>query len=228
MPRPPTPPTRAPTGSTASAVSLRGVRASVKHELRHMREQGGGTIVNGSSLGGLVANPGRAAYHTTKHGVIGPTGSAALEHGSPAPVPRRLPRRHRHPMVDATVEGGGLDRAQAETGQAIDRPGTAEEAAQAVLCPCGPGSGYVNRHRPARRRRLHRPAAAHASPAGRRSVGIRLRRVRPARRARGATPWAAPRERRRRISREGYDQRPMVGDLPGVVGVGWRVPVVQN
>ncbi|MEU3451816.1 SDR family oxidoreductase [Streptomyces thermolilacinus] len=176
--------------------------------------------------GGLVAKPGRAAYHTTKHGVIGPTRSAALERGSPAPVPRRLPRRHRHPMVDATAEGGGLDRAQAETGQAIDRPGAAEEVAQAVLCPCGPG--YVTGIALAGRRRLHRPAAAPAFPAGRGAAGIRPRRVRAARRSRGATPWAAPRERRRRISREGYDQRPMVGDLPGVVGVGWRVPVVQN
>ena len=59
-----------------NAVNLRGVWACMKHELRLMREQGSGAIVNCSSLGGLVGFPGRAAYHATKHGVIGLTKSA--------------------------------------------------------------------------------------------------------------------------------------------------------
>ncbi len=63
-----------------NAVNLRGVWASMKHELRQMREQGSGAIVNCSSLGGLVGLPGRAAYHASKHGVIGLTRSAALEY----------------------------------------------------------------------------------------------------------------------------------------------------
>lgn len=53
------------------AVNLRGIWASMKHELRHMRAQGSGAIVNCSSLGGLVGIPGRASYHASKHGVIG-------------------------------------------------------------------------------------------------------------------------------------------------------------
>lgn len=62
------------------AINLRGIWASMKHELRHMRDQGSGAIVNCSSLGGLVGIPGRASYHASKHGVIGLTGSAALEY----------------------------------------------------------------------------------------------------------------------------------------------------
>ena len=63
-----------------NAINLRGVWASMKHELRQMRQQGSGAIVNCSSLGGLVGLPSRAAYHASKHGVIGLTKSAALEY----------------------------------------------------------------------------------------------------------------------------------------------------
>jgi len=63
-----------------NAVNLRGAWACVKHELAQMRTQGSGAIVNCSSLGGLVGLPGRAAYHASKHGVLGLTTSAALEY----------------------------------------------------------------------------------------------------------------------------------------------------
>ncbi len=58
------------------AVNLHGVWASMKYELAQMRLQSSGTIVNCSSLGGLVGGSGRATYHATKHGVIGQTGTS--------------------------------------------------------------------------------------------------------------------------------------------------------
>ncbi|MFB8044530.1 SDR family NAD(P)-dependent oxidoreductase [Streptomyces hydrogenans] len=125
-------------------INLRGIWASMKHELRHMRQQGSGTIVNCSSLGGLVGNPGRAAYHATKHGVLGLTKSAALEYGARGVrINAVCPGTIATPMVDAMVEGGELDRDQAEAGQAIDRLGTAAEIAQAVLWLCSDGASYV-------------------------------------------------------------------------------------
>ncbi|MFD5317364.1 SDR family NAD(P)-dependent oxidoreductase [Streptomyces sp. NPDC127098] len=126
------------------AINLRGIWAAMKHELRHMRTQGSGAIVNCSSLGGLVGNPGRAAYHASKHGVIGLTRSAALEYGARGVrINAVCPGTISTPMVDAMVEGGELDRGQAESGQAIDRLGTADEIAQAVLWLCSPGASYV-------------------------------------------------------------------------------------
>ncbi|MFH9860347.1 SDR family NAD(P)-dependent oxidoreductase [Streptomyces sp. NPDC017202] len=125
-------------------INLRGIWASMKHELRHMRAQGSGSVVNCSSLGGLVGNPGRAAYHASKHGVIGLTKSAALEYGPRGVrVNAVCPGTISTPMVDAMVDGGELDRDQAETGQAIHRLGTADEIAQAVLWLCSPGASYV-------------------------------------------------------------------------------------
>ncbi|MDT3399520.1 glucose 1-dehydrogenase [Streptomyces sp. B1866] len=127
-----------------NAVNLRGIWASMKHELRHMRAQGSGAIVNCSSLGGLVGIPGRASYHASKHGVIGLTGSAALEY---APRGIRInavcPGTIDTPMVEDMIVKGELDRAEAEAGQPVNRLGTADEVAQAVLWLCSPGAGFV-------------------------------------------------------------------------------------
>jgi NAD(P)-dependent dehydrogenase (short-subunit alcohol dehydrogenase family) len=43
-----------------NAINLRGVWNCMKYELRQMREQGSGAIVNCSSIGGLIGIPGRA------------------------------------------------------------------------------------------------------------------------------------------------------------------------
>src|SRR5438445_324527 len=58
-------------------INLRGVWSCMKFELQQMRKQGSGTIVNCSSLGGLVGGAERGIYHAAKHGVIGFTKSAA-------------------------------------------------------------------------------------------------------------------------------------------------------
>lgn len=125
-------------------INLRGIWASMKHELRHMRTQGSGAIVNCSSLGGLVGIPGRASYHASKHGVIGLTGSAALEY---APRGIRInaicPGTIDTPMVSDMIAKGELDRAEAEANQPIGRLGTAEEMAQAILWLCSPGASFV-------------------------------------------------------------------------------------
>ncbi|MBA2810583.1 SDR family oxidoreductase [Streptomyces sp. KM273126] len=127
-----------------NAINLRGVWAGMKHELRYMRTQGSGAIVNCSSLGGLVGLPGRASYHASKHGVIGLTTSAALEY---APRGIRVnavcPGTIDTPMVSDMITKGELDRAEAEANQPINRLGTAEEIAQAVLWLCSPGASFV-------------------------------------------------------------------------------------
>src|SRR3954464_9149473 len=127
-----------------TAINLRGVWACMKHELRHMREQGSGAIVNCSSLGGLVGNPGRASYHATKHGVLGLTKSAALEY---APRGVRInavcPGTIETPMVARMIAGGELSVDVAVAGQPIGRLGRGEEIAASVLWLCSPGASLI-------------------------------------------------------------------------------------
>jgi NAD(P)-dependent dehydrogenase (short-subunit alcohol dehydrogenase family) len=127
-----------------TAINLRGVWACMKHELRQMRAQGSGAIVNCSSLGGLVGNPGRAAYHATKHGVLGLTKSAALEY---APRGIRInavcPGTIETPMVERMIAGGELSVDDAVAGQPIGRLGRGDEIAAAVLWLCSPGASLI-------------------------------------------------------------------------------------
>ena len=61
-------------------VNLRGVFFCMKHEIRQMRKNGGGAIVNQSSItGSLTGNPGEGAYAASKGGVDGLTKTVALE-----------------------------------------------------------------------------------------------------------------------------------------------------
>ena len=61
-------------------VNLRGVFFCMKHEIRQMRKNGGGSIVNQSSItGSLTGNPGEGAYAASKGGVDGLTKTVALE-----------------------------------------------------------------------------------------------------------------------------------------------------
>jgi NAD(P)-dependent dehydrogenase (short-subunit alcohol dehydrogenase family) len=128
-----------------TAINLRGVWNCMKHELRQMRDQGSGAIVNCSSLGGLVGLPGRASYHATKHGVLGLTKSAALEY-----APRGVqinavcPGTIDTPMVTDMIAKGELDLAEAEANQPIGRLGHGDEIAAAVLWLCSPGASFVH------------------------------------------------------------------------------------
>jgi NAD(P)-dependent dehydrogenase (short-subunit alcohol dehydrogenase family) len=109
-----------------------------------MREQGSGAIVNCSSLGGLVGLPQRAAYHASKHGVIGLTKSVAVEY---APKGVRVnavcPGVIDTPMVADMLEGQAEAMAQIMKEQPIGRLGRADEIAAAVLWLCSPGAGFV-------------------------------------------------------------------------------------
>jgi NAD(P)-dependent dehydrogenase (short-subunit alcohol dehydrogenase family) len=124
-----------------NAVNLRGVWTCMKHELLQMRKQGSGAIVNCSSLGGLVGLPGRAAYHASKHGVIGLTKSVALDYAAKGiRVNAVCPGCIDTPMGDA-IDPAAMKEFLRD--QPIGRMGMATEVAAAVLWLCSPGASFV-------------------------------------------------------------------------------------
>ncbi|TCU54683.1 NAD(P)-dependent dehydrogenase (short-subunit alcohol dehydrogenase family) [Novosphingobium sp. PhB57] len=124
-----------------NAVNLRGIWTFMKHELIQMKKQGSGAIVNCSSLGGLVGLPGRAAYHATKHGVIGLTKSAAMDVAAEGiRVNAICPGCIDTPMGDE-IDPAAMKEFLKE--QPIGRMGRPDEVAAAVLWMCSSAASFV-------------------------------------------------------------------------------------
>ena len=130
-----------------TAINLRSVWNCMKYELRQMREQGSGAIVNASSIGGLIGLPGRAIYHASKHGVIGLTKSAALEYASKGiRINVVCPGTIDTPMVAEMLAKEPDAMKEILRDQPIGRLGRPEEIASAVLWLCGSGASFVIGH----------------------------------------------------------------------------------
>lgn len=114
------------------AVNLTGVFVCMKHQIAAMlRHQGGGAIVNMSSIGGLVGLRGSSAYVASKHGVIGLTKAAALEYGmSGIRVNAVCPGHVDTPMVSSAAALRGVPT---DPRNQLGRLGTPDEIAELVV-----------------------------------------------------------------------------------------------
>ncbi|MER7795586.1 glucose 1-dehydrogenase [Streptomyces sp. NPDC097640] len=129
------------------AINLRGVWNCMKYELRQMREQGSGAIVNCASVGGLIGIAGLASYHASKHGVFGLTKSAALEYAARGiRINAVCPGIIDTPMVErmTATDPDAMDALLAQ--QPIGRLGRPEEVAEAVLWLAGDKARFVIGH----------------------------------------------------------------------------------
>lgn len=126
------------------AVNLRGVWNCMKHELRQMRKQGSGVIVNCSSQSGLAGIAGLGAYTASKHGVIGLTKAAALEYARRGiRINVICPGTVNTPMVEKAMADHPAEMQAVIDDIPLGRMGTAEEIASAVLWLCSPGAGFM-------------------------------------------------------------------------------------
>jgi NAD(P)-dependent dehydrogenase (short-subunit alcohol dehydrogenase family) len=63
------------------AINVLGVAYGIRSAARHMKDHGGGSIINTTSIGGMQAQRGPWSYGISKAGVIKLSGSAALDLG---------------------------------------------------------------------------------------------------------------------------------------------------
>ena len=123
-------------------VNLTGVFTCMKYELAQFMKQGGGVIVNMSSLAGLKGTPGLSAYVASKHGVLGLTKTAAQEFARRnVRVNALCPYYIDTPLIkDAPEELRNLMIAASP----MKRLGRAEEVAKAFIYLACDDSSYTN------------------------------------------------------------------------------------
>jgi NAD(P)-dependent dehydrogenase (short-subunit alcohol dehydrogenase family) len=129
---------------TVMDINVLGVLVAMKHEISAMLKNGGGSIVNNASVGGLVGFPGASVYVASKHAVMGLTRSAALEYAkegirvnavSPGPIDT--------PMLDRFMDDLGVRPEQFLATLPMGRKGGPEEIAEAVLWLCSEKASFV-------------------------------------------------------------------------------------
>ena len=124
-------------------VNLKGVFQSMKAEIPVLLENGGGAIVNMSSIAGKVGFPEISPYVASKHGVIGLTKTAALEYSDAGVrVNAICPGVIDTPMVDrSSGDNEAVDGAIAAT--PIGRLGEPEEIGDAAVWLCSDDASFV-------------------------------------------------------------------------------------
>jgi NAD(P)-dependent dehydrogenase (short-subunit alcohol dehydrogenase family) len=128
-------------------INLKGTWLCLKYEIQQMLKQGGGgSIVNMSSVAGLMGAAGAGVYCASKHGVIGLTRTAALENAAHG---IRV-----NAVCPAVIETAMADRAFADPEankrvlalHPIGRFGKPIEVAEAVLWLCSGKSSFMTGH----------------------------------------------------------------------------------
>jgi NAD(P)-dependent dehydrogenase (short-subunit alcohol dehydrogenase family) len=123
------------------AVNLWGVFWGMKAQIAAMARDGGGAIVNTSSLAGVIGAPTLGAYVASKHAVLGLTRTAAKEYAAQG---IRV-----NAICPAAVRTGITDKLPPEIHdvlpeiQAIKRYAEPEEIAAAVLWLCTDAASFV-------------------------------------------------------------------------------------
>jgi len=128
-------------------VNLKGVWLCMKHEIPAMLANGGGAIVNVSSIYGFKPSDlGHAPYSTSKHGVIGLTRAAAVDYGQMSiRVNAVAPGFTQSEMVDPG-KPGAAERYKIATARhsSVNRLGEADEVASAIVWLCSQSASFVN------------------------------------------------------------------------------------
>lgn len=126
------------------AVNLTGVWHCMAHEIRQMLRQGGGVIVNCSSVAGLRGIAALPAYVASKHGVVGLTRTAALDYAAQnIRVNAVCPGAIVTPMLERFMGSSDAARETVTASEPVGRLGRPEEIASIVLWLCSEGAAFT-------------------------------------------------------------------------------------
>jgi NAD(P)-dependent dehydrogenase (short-subunit alcohol dehydrogenase family) len=122
-------------------IMLKGVFWGAKHAIRAMKDSGGGTIINWSSVAGIMPTFGASVYSAAKAGVIQLTKSIAIEYGAHniranVICPGMIPTQMGTPVLQARPEFGTVNP--------LGRPGTAEDAGELAAFLASDKANYLN------------------------------------------------------------------------------------
>jgi NAD(P)-dependent dehydrogenase (short-subunit alcohol dehydrogenase family) len=125
------------------AINLKGVFLSMRHEIAAMLKGGGGTIVNTSSVAGLVGNPGLSSYCAAKHGVTGITRAAALDYIKQGiRINAICPGATRTRLLEAWFQDPGVEQ-HVMSLHPVGRIADPQEMARVVLFLASPDSSFM-------------------------------------------------------------------------------------
>lgn len=131
------------------AVNVRGTYLCMQAAVAHMKERGGGTILNMASIAATAGLADRFAYSMTKGAVLSMTLSAAKDYVADGIRVNCLsPARVHTPFVDDFLAKSYAGREQEmfeklSNSQPIGRMGTADEIATLALYLCSDDASFV-------------------------------------------------------------------------------------
>lgn len=126
------------------AVNLSGVFYCVQAQIRQMKQQEDGAIVNVASIAGKRGLPNQSAYTASKHGVIGLTRTAAQEcarHG--IRVNAVCPVYTRTPLFDPMIADNPRRQEKMLERIPLRRFGQPADVANAIVWLCSQQSGFL-------------------------------------------------------------------------------------
>lgn len=133
-------------------VNLKGIWLCMKYQIRQMLQQGGGSIVNISSINGLGGAKGASVYSAAKSGILGLTKSAAQEYAtSGIRINALCAGAFKTPMLENVFSiSNPANPAEVEAMYTsfipMQRIGNPSEAAEAILWLLSDQASYVTGH----------------------------------------------------------------------------------
>jgi NAD(P)-dependent dehydrogenase (short-subunit alcohol dehydrogenase family) len=129
------------------SINVKGVWLCMKFEIQQMLKQGGGAIVNTSSIGGLIGAPRQPIYGATKHAVLGMTKAAAVEYARKGiRINAVCPGIIRTEMTERAIAREPRRQAYIEQAHPIGRMGEAEDIARSVVFLSSDDAAFIIGH----------------------------------------------------------------------------------